>query len=139
MSYQVRRVDPYWLTHPVLPAMIVGGTVLGLAGVVSQKDPLVWIGGALVSLGVLLAAKIVVSAVLAVLGVLGGVIQFAILPNIQTVGWPLHWKVLTGVVFGLTYMVLMDALVLAIAVLYNLFAALTRGVRLEIEEEAEGD
>ena len=134
MSYHVRRIDPYWLTHPLITAAVVGGAALGSAGVVGQRASLAWTGVGLVAVGVLLAAKPVVSAVLGTLGVAGGLLQFVVLPNRETYGWPMFQKLGSGVIFGLLYMIVMDSFVLAVAVLYNFFGALAGGVKLDIEE-----
>ncbi len=134
MSYQVKRIDPYWMTHPMIPVLVIAGAVLALIGHQSDKA-LIGIGGLVVAgVAVLLAAKPVISAVLATLGVFGGLVTFVILPQPQMVGMPLMMRFLSTLLFALLYMVLMDALVLAIAFLYNLFGVGMKGVSIDIEE-----
>lgn len=134
MSYQVKRIDPYWITHPMIPVLVVAGAVLALIGHQADKA-FIGIGGLVVAgVAVLLATKPVISAVLSTLGVFGGVVTFIVLPQPQMVGMPILMRLLSTVLFALLYMVLMDALVLAVAFLYNLFGAGLRGIGLEIEE-----
>ncbi|MBI4347386.1 MAG: hypothetical protein HY553_11055 [Elusimicrobia bacterium] len=136
MSYQVKRIDPYWMTHPMIPVGVVAGAVLALVGHQSDKA-VVGIAGLIVAgISVVLAAKPVISAVLGTLGVFGGLVTFVILPQPQMVGMPIGMRFVSTILFALLYMVLMDALVLAIAFLYNLFGAGMRGIGLDIEETA---
>lgn len=138
MSYQIKRIDPYWLKHPLVPVAVAGGTLLTAVGFLSGRPP-VWIAGAvLASLGVLAAAKPVVSCVLGSLGLIGGIVTFVVSPNMQTADMAMHWRVFSAVLFAVLYMVLMDALVLGVALLYNLFGAVTGGIRVDFEESAEG-
>ncbi|MBI5202235.1 MAG: hypothetical protein HY925_11655 [Elusimicrobia bacterium] len=134
MSYQVKRIDPYWMTHPMIPVLVIAGAVLALIGHQSDKA-IIGIGGLVVAgIAVLLAAKPVISAVLATLGVFGGLITFVILPQPQMVGMPMMMRFLSTLLFALLYMVLMDALVLAIAFLYNLFGVGMKGISIDLEE-----
>lgn len=134
MSYQVKRIDPYWMTHPMIPVAVVAGGVLALVGHQSDKA-VIGIGGLIIAgVSVVLAAKPVISAVLGTLGVFGGLVTFVILPQPQMVGMPIGMRFVSTLLFALLYMVLMDALVLAIAFLYNLFGAGMRGVGIDIEE-----
>lgn len=138
MSYQIKRIDPYWITHPAVPLAGVAGIVIGIVGVAYQKQPLTLGGAGLLGVSVLLATRPVVSAVLGGLGLLGGLATFVLLPNQQVVELGLPWKLLSSLLFTLLYTVLMDALVLAVAFLYNLFGLSLGGVGIDIEE-SEGE
>ena len=136
MSYQVKRIDPYWHTHPMVPVLVVAGSLLGAIGYQSQKWPLAIVGGLVLAASVLFATRVVVSAVLGSLGLFGGLVTFVILPNPQMAGMSIWLKFLSSLLFASLYMVLMDALVLSVAFLYNLFGATMGGVSIDIEEAA---
>ncbi len=134
MSYQVRRIDPYWHAHPVVPVLVVVGAAIGVVGYQSQQWALTSAGLLLAAASVVFATKLVVSAVLGTLGLLGGVATFILWPNVQMAGASLLMKAVAAVLFGLAYMVCMDALVLTIALLYNLYSTALPGLALEFEE-----
>jgi len=85
------------------------------------------------SVGVLLASKPALSAVLGCLGFFGGLVTFVVLPNASTMDMPMWLKLVAALMFALLYMVLMDALILVVAALYNFFAGSLGGLLLEIE------
>ena len=136
MSYQIKRIDPYWITHPMIPVLVAAGAVVALIGHLTDRNFVGILGIVVMGVAVLIATKPVLSAVLATLGVFGGLVTFVILPNPQMVGMTLVLKFLSTLLFAALYMVLMDALVLAIAFLYNLFGTGLRGVSLDLEEAA---
>ncbi|MBI4422936.1 MAG: hypothetical protein HY554_04385 [Elusimicrobia bacterium] len=136
MSYQVKRIDPYWLKHPIIPVVAVAGAIGAALGYQSEKAVLSVAGLVFLGAAVLAAAKPVISAVLGTLGLFGGLVTFVLLPNPQMVGMAFPLKLLSTVLFGALYMVLMDALVLAVAFLYNLFGTGMRGISIDIEEAA---
>lgn len=136
MSYQVRRIDPYWMSHPMIPVLIVAGAIVALVGQQADKAFIAIAGLVIAGVAVLLATKPVISAVLATLGVFGGLVTFVILPQPQMVGMPIVMRLISTILFALLYMVLMDALVLAIAFLYNLFGTGLKGISIDIEEAA---
>lgn len=82
-----------------------------------------------------------VPAVLFFIGLLGGVITFFFVENPQTAYLPLGGKLLSTAVFSLLYMLLMAALVVIAAFIYNMLTTVIgmRGVRFEIEEISEGE
>jgi len=139
MSYQLKRINPFWHVHPLIPVAVAAGAALGAAAMVTQKTNLAIVGAVVAGLGVLAGARPVISAVLLTLGLFGGAVTFLILPNPNTVGMSLAMRALSTVLFAGFYMVLMDALVLVVAVLYNLFAGVLGlgGVMLEFEEAPE--
>lgn len=136
MAYRVRRIDPFWIAHPAVIASAVIGLALALVGYTKGQAALSIIGGVLLGVGVLVATKPAVTGVLATLGFFGGVVNFVVLPNAQLGGATLPWKLVSTLFFALLYTVLMEALVLVVAALYNLFAgAMDAGaIELEIEE-----
>jgi hypothetical protein len=68
------------------------------------------------------------------------VVTFIVLPNPQLADSPMFWKFVSSLFFGLLYMVLMDALVLVVSALYNLFGNTMgmSGIRVEFDEEGAG-
>ena len=139
MSYQIKRIDPYWMTHPMVPILVAAGAVIALIGHQTDRNFIGIVGVVVMGVAVLVATKPVLSAVLGTLGVFGGLVTFVVLPNPQMVGMSLLLKLLSTLLFAALYMVLMDALVLAIAFLYNLFGAGLRGISLDLEEAAGED
>lgn len=139
MSYRVRRIDPFWIAHPLVITAAVLGVVLAMFGYAKNQFLVSLIGAVLMGVGVLLAAKPAVSGVLGTLGLFGGFITFIILPNPQLADASFFWKLVSAFFFALLYMILMDALVLVVAALYNLFGNTLNlgGIQLEFEEGAE--
>jgi hypothetical protein len=122
MSYRVKRIDPYWIKNPILPAVAVAGLLAALALVSRDMVPAA-IGAALVGgAAVILSTQPAVSAVLGTLGLLGGLMTFVLVPNTQNATMSLPLRLLSTLLFTLFYTVLMDGVVLLVAVLYNLFA-----------------
>ncbi len=140
MSYRIKRIDPFWIAHPGVIAIAVLGVVLALVGYSKNNIAIQIAGGVMMSGGVLVATKHAVSAVLGALGLIGGLVTFIVLPNPELTATPLGWRLVSTGFFALLYMVLMDALVLVVCGLYNLFGGtLNLGV-LEIElEESDTD
>ena len=138
MSYRVKRIDPYWIKNPILPAVAVIG--VGAALALITKDMVVpaiaaaVVGGA----AVILSTQPAVSAVLGSLGLLGGLMTFVIVPNSQNASMALSMRLLSTLLFTLFYTVLMDGVVLLIAVLYNLFAGAVGlgGLSFDLEDDA---
>ncbi|OGR99475.1 MAG: hypothetical protein A2V88_04545 [Elusimicrobia bacterium RBG_16_66_12] len=141
MSYRVKRIDPYWMKNPILPIVAVAGVLVALVAVQRAMFP-VAIGGAVVGgVAVFLSTKPAVSAVLATLGLLGGLTTFLIVPNSQNAAMTVPLRLLSTVLFTLFYTVLMDGVVLLIAVLYNLFSGVIGlgGLSLDLEDEGESE
>lgn len=139
MSYQLKRINPFWKTHPMVPTAVAIGGILGLIGFMKEIGPVAILGGVVAGLAIFFATKPVVSLVLGTLGLFGGLATFVIVPNIQSAGMPMMMKLLSTGLFAVFYMILMDALVLMVSGLYNLFAGAIGlgGIRLELETEAE--
>lgn len=135
MSYQLRRINPFWLTHPMVPTAVAVGGILGLIGFATTKPILAVIGGGAAGIGVLLGTKPGVSALLGSLGLFGGLVTFVFVPNANALTMNLGMRLVSAILFAAFYMVLMDALVLVVSVLYNFFAGALGlgGIRLELE------
>jgi hypothetical protein len=135
MSYQVKRINPFWNTHPMIPVGVAVGGILGLIGFQTGKPVIAGAGGLVAAAAVLLGTRPVISALLGTLGMLGGLAQFVFVPSLNTVGMSVAMRWGAAILFGLFYMVLMDALVLVVAVLYNLFAGAIGlgGIQLDLE------
>lgn len=135
MSYQLKRIDPFWHTHPMIPTGVAIGAILGAVGFVTQRGILGGAGAVIAGLAILAATRPALSALFLTLGLLGGIIRFALQPdlNAATLSPLLRWSAAGA--FGAFYMVLMDALMLVVAVLYNLFAGTVglSGLRLDLE------
>ncbi|HVE12183.1 MAG TPA: hypothetical protein VNI01_02205 [Elusimicrobiota bacterium] len=139
MSYRIRRIDPFWMPHPAVLVIAAIGLVVGLFGYEKGSTPLSLIGGVAMGGGVLVATRPAVSAVLGTLGVFGGLVTFVIMPNPNLATLSLMWRLVSTVFFALLYMVLMDALILVIAALYNFFGGAMNlgGISLDIEESGD--
>jgi len=137
MSYRVKRIDPYWIKQPVLPAVAVLGIGAALA-LISRDQTYPAVAAAVVGgAAVILSTKPAVSAVLGTLGLLGGATTFLFVPNAQNAAMSAPLKLLSTVLFTLFYTVLMDGVVLLISVLYNLFAGAIGlgGFSLDLEDD----
>ncbi len=135
MSYEVKRINPFWHTHPMIPTAVAVGAILGLVGYRMSSAIISGIGGLVAAGAILFAARPVLSALLGTLGLLGGLAQFVVIPNMNSASMSMPMRLGAAVLFGLFYMVLMDALVLVVSVLYNLFAGAIGlgGLHLELE------
>jgi len=135
MGYHVRRIDPFWKASPVVLIIAIVGALIAAFGLTRQPPNMVVAasGGAVMAVGVLLASKPAISAVLGCLGIFGGLVTFVFLPNQSAVDMPFWLKLVASLMFALLYMVLMDALILVVAALYNFFAGSLGGLLLEIE------
>jgi hypothetical protein len=137
MNYRVRRLDPYWLTNPVLPIVAVIGVLAALAlinsGQVAASIAAASVGG----VAILLMTQTGISAVMAVFGLMNALNLYIFFPrsiDIATMS-PLMRGVST-VVFTVVFTVLMDGIILFVSVLYNLFAGVVGLGGLSIELEA---
>lgn len=140
MSYQIKRINPFWWAHPVVLGVAVVGLALALFGYKRGMWPLALIGAVVMSIGVLMATRPAVSAVLGTLGLFGGLVTFVVLPSPQTADLSVLLRMFSTLLFAFFYMVLMDALVLVVSALYNFFGGGMNlgGIQLEFEETAEG-
>ncbi len=139
MTYHMRRINPYWHAHPMIPTGVAIGVILAVMGIKSGNNLFAILGGVAAGIALLAATRPAVSAVLATLGIFGGLVTFILMPNPQAAVMSFGTKLLSVGLFAVFYMVLMDALVLVIAVLYNLFSETLGlgGVRLDLESEEQ--
>ena len=136
MSYQLKRINPFWHTHPMIPTAVAIGGILGMMGYLRQVWALTIVGGLVAGVAVLLAARPAISALLATLGILGGLVTFVIAPDLNASTFSAPWKLASILFYAVFYTVLMDAVVLVVSVIYNFFAGVIGlgGVRLEFEQ-----
>ncbi len=139
MSYQLKRIDPFWHTHPMIPTGVAIGAILALIGYSTNKPIAAVAGGVIAGIAIIAAARPVVSALLGSLGLFGGLVTFVFVPNLSAAGMTIGMKLVSALLFSVFYMVLMDALVLVIAVLYNLFGVTLGlgGLKLDLEAVEE--
>ena len=139
MSYQLKRIDPFWFTHPMIPTAVVIGGVCGLIGYLTHIYAIAGTGGVIVAAAIIVAVRPAISALLGTLGFLGGFVNFMAVPNISQAGMGLLMKLFSTLLFTVFYIILMDALVLVIAVLYNFYAGVVgmEGIKFEFESAPE--
>ena len=123
----------------MIPTAVVIGGILGFIGFYTQKPMIAGLGAMIAGGAVIAAARPVVSALLGSMGLFGGLVTFVLVPNINASSMSVMMRLVSAVLFALFYMVLMDALVLVIAVLYNFFSGVLglEGLGLEFESIEE--
>ncbi|MBI4679535.1 MAG: hypothetical protein HY748_18335 [Elusimicrobia bacterium] len=146
MNYQVRRVNPYWHSHPLILGAVVLGVVVGLVGIRIEAPVLrgltVALGCLVAGIAVLLSTRPVLSAFFATLGLLGGLFVFLRPGSPYAASMVLWQKFLSTVMFVYFYTILWDAIALVAVVLYNFYSDTVGlgGVRLELDsDEASGE
>jgi|GEM_PF-1894977 len=143
MNYRVTRLDPYWMKNPILPIVAVLGVGAALALASSDRPGAIYaaLGAAAVGGAAILAStQPAVTAVMGVLGLLGGLMTFILFPrSADIVAMSAAMRALSTLLFTVFYAVLMDGVILFIAVLYNLFAGVVGLGGLSIELDAEGE
>lgn len=132
MGYRIKRVDPFWITMPLVPGIAIAAGAAALFAAQSGRTPVALIAAAACGVAIFLATKPALSGVFAVFGLMGGVVTFLVGPG---AGLSPLMRALATAGFSLFYMVLMDGVVLAVCVIYNLFArAGFGGLSLELEK-----
>lgn len=140
MSYQLKRINPFWHTHPMIPTGVAVGLICALIGYQTGKPIIMGFGALVGGLAILFAARPALSALLVTMGLLGGLATFVLFPrDINAESMSMGQKLLSTGLFALFYMMLMDALVLVVCVLYNLYAGVVGlgGIRMELEQVEE--
>ena len=139
MSYRIRRIDPFWMPNLAVLATAGGGLVICLFGLSLANQLLTISGAVLLAGGVLVATKPAISAVMGTLGILGGLVTFLMKPDASLAGLPILWRLVSALFFSILYMVLMDALVLVVCSLYNLFGGTLNlgGIHMDIEDTGD--
>ena len=106
----------------MIPTAIAIGIICGAAGFLKGQTFLMIAGGVIAGGALFAAIRPVFSALLGTLGLLGGLLTFVIVPNAGAAEMGMPLRLLSALLFAVFYMVLMDALVLVVAVLYNFFS-----------------
>lgn len=137
MSYRIRRIDPYWLANPVVVGVAIAGALIAVFGFFRGSVAIQIVGAVALAVGVLAATKPVVSGIFGTLGLLGGLVTFVVAPNpALQAGTSMFWRLISALFFAFMYMILMNALVVVVAFLYNAFSETFNlgGIHLDIEE-----
>lgn len=134
MSYRIKRFDPFWLKSPALPTIAaVAGAVAWFAAS-AGKGPIALVAAAAAAAAVFVATKPALSGVFATFGLVAGLVTFLVGPS---AGLSPLLRALATVGFTVFYMVLMDAVVLAVCLIYNAFTrAGLPGLRLDLDAGA---
>ncbi|UPT73053.1 MAG: hypothetical protein M0D55_14260 [Elusimicrobiota bacterium] len=133
----MKRIDPYWFKHPVLPIAVFLGAAMALGAGFAGKGP-VAIAGAIVAAGaILISTRPAITGTVMLLGFLGGLVTFVISPNSQNAALSAGQKAMSVGFYTLFYAVLTEGALLLLAVVYNFFAAISSlgGLSLELEDE----
>jgi hypothetical protein len=138
MNYRVRRIDPYWMKNPILPVIAIVGVIAGIALISRGMAAGAIVGGVIAGVAIILSTQPAISALMGVLGLLGGITTFLIYPRSDVADMSIQMRLLSTVLFALFYTVLMDGVVLFVAVLYNLFAGALGLDGLSVELDADG-
>lgn len=132
MAYRIKRIDPFWLKHPAVPAGALVAAVVAVTAARTGRGAVAAAAGLACAAAVFAATKPALSGVFAVFGLLAGVVTFLAGPS---AGLTPAMRALATVGFGLFYMVIMDGVVLAVSAIYNRFTrAGLRGLSLRLEE-----
>lgn len=139
MSYVVKRLNPFWITHPIVPTLVAIGGILGVIGYQRQMTPVWVIGAAVTAVGIFLAARPAISLLLATVGFIGGLVQFVVAPALNASTYTALEKAMSISFYTVFYAVLMDAVILVVSVLYNFYAGAIGfgGLRVELESVEE--
>ena len=141
MSYRVKRIDPYWFTHPALPVAVFAGALTAL-GAGFAGSPVVAVAGALTaSVGIILATRPAITGTVMLLGFLGGLVTFVISPNSQNAALSMGQKAMSVGFYTIFYAVLTEGALLLLSVVYNFFSAFSSlgGLSLDLEDAGGGD
>lgn len=139
MSYRVKRIDPYWFKHPVLPIAVFLGAALALGAGFANKPSVAIIGALVAAVSILLSTRPAITGTVMLLGFLGGLATFVVSPNSQNAALSAMQKAMSVGFYTLFYAVLTEGALLLLAVVYNFFAAISSlgGLSLELEDEGE--
>ncbi|MDO8756889.1 MAG: hypothetical protein Q7J64_02660 [Elusimicrobiota bacterium] len=134
MSYRLKRIDPFWLKSPALPAIAAVCAAVALFAAQTGRGPVALVAATASAAAIVVATKPALSAVFATFGLLGGLVTFLAGPS---GGLSPLLRVLATAGFSVFYMVLMDAVVLAVSLIYNGFTrAGLPGLRLDLDARA---
>jgi hypothetical protein len=136
MKFDLKRIDPYWHTHPMIPTAVVGGAILVLMSWRTGHALVGMGGGLLAALAVIWAVRPALSGLVMGLGLFAGILYFGVLPPAAMAGYGIGSRLMAIGFFALFYMILMDSLFLVVSVCYNFLAGVTDlgGLRFEFEQ-----
>ena len=141
MNYQVKRLDFTWLLNTGTMVGVVIGMVVSLVGYRSNNLLLMGAGGVVFGGAIVAITRPVLSGLLAILGLFGGLLTFFLVPNPEVVNMPLGTRMMAAILFTALYTVLMDTLLVVGSLLYNVLTRTVglQGIVLEVstEESAE--
>lgn len=140
MSYRVRRIDPYWFKHPIIPVAVFVGALIALGAGFANKPPVAILGALVAAAAILAATRPAITGTVLLLGFLGGFVTFVISPNSSNAALSATAKAMSVGFYTLFYAVLTEGALLLLAVVYNFFAAVSSlgGLSLELEDEGGG-
>ena len=141
MNYQVKRLDFTWLLNTGTMVGVVIGMIVSLVGYRSNNLLLMGAGGVVFGGAIVAITRPVLSGLLAILGLFGGLLTFFLVPNPEVVNMPLGTRMMAAILFTALYTVLMDTLLVVGSLLYNVLTRTVglQGIVLEVstEESAE--
>ena len=141
MSYRVKRIDPYWFKHPILPVAVLLGVMLALGAGFANKPAVAIVGALIAAVSILISTRPAITGTAMLLGFLGGLVTFVISPNSSNAALTAMQKAMSVGFYTLFYAVLTEGALLLLAVVYNFFAAISAhgGLSLELEDEGESE
>jgi hypothetical protein len=139
MNYQLKRLNPYWHNHPMIPTGVAIGIICAAMGFFAHKPIIEVIGIAISGLAVFFGVRPVFSLLFCLIGLFGGLSTFIIAPGLNASSLNAPLKIVSILLFTAFYAALMDAMLLVVAVLYNLLVgpAGLSGLHLELAEAVE--
>jgi hypothetical protein len=145
MNYHLKRINPYWHNHPMIPTGVVVGVICAAMGFAAQRPAIEIVGVSIAGLSLFVAVKPVFSILFSLIGLFGGISTFLIAPGLNADSLTPPLKFISILLFTAFYAALMDAMLLVVAVIYNFLVGPggLSGLHLELseaeaEEETEG-
>lgn len=139
MNYHLKRLNPYWHNHPMIPTGVAVGVICAAMGFFAHKPIVEVIGVGLAGVAIFAGVRPVFSLLFSLIGLFGGVSTFLIAPGLNAESLNVPLKLVSILLFTAFYAALMDAMLLVVAVLYNFLVgpAGLSGLHLELSEVAE--
>jgi hypothetical protein len=106
MSYRIKRINPYWIENPIVSGVAIVGLVVALVLVSREMIAPAIIAALIGGAAVVASTKPAVSAVLATLGLIGGLTTFVLVPSAQNALMSIPMKLLSTLLFMIFYTVL---------------------------------
>lgn len=139
MNYNVKRLEVTWKLNTFTVVAAVVGLGVAFLGFRGANILLLVVGTALYGGSIFMIARPVLSALLLILGLFGGLLTFFLVPNPEILNMTFKTKFAAMLMFMALYTVLMDTLLVVGSQLYNLLiqAGGLRGIGLELAPEEE--